>query len=306
MIIESLETQYLADAMRASQKTRSPFRASALGYCTRKLAYQHLGVQGEALRPRRWAVLRHGTFTHEALTADLVLALGPRYLSPADLGDLKCEIEGQEITFHPDGAFQAEDGRIGIVEIKTMADYSFRRACEGEIDREYLCQAWVYHAGTSFNPVVFLAYRKETSHMVEIVFDSECAEKVVTQRLGGDAVEMAREEPIMISEVRSPFDPSVEAEVCGRIRAVAKATVDSLPDGVWKTEPELVKVQGKEKAQPLMEKYGTPVEQKGAWFSFATGRTCLGWPCNYCDFKRRCYPQSTLEIIGGKPVHVTP
>ena len=229
MIIEHLEEFYRREAAARNKEPRNVFRASSAGYCERRLGYEKLGVPGDPLTPRRVSVFRAGTAI-DALRRN------------------ECEIEGVTVSFTPDGAFQNGGEAIGIVEIKTMSDYAFDRACKGEIDRSYLCQAWVYAYGTSFNPVVFICYRKETSHMVELIFDKHLKEKIVVQRYGSDALELAVNEPLMLAEIRTPFDPSVEEEVRGKFKRLAELeSVNDLAPGVRAIGPEVVKIQGKAK-----------------------------------------------------------
>ena len=76
-------------------------------------------------------------------------------------------------------------------------------------------------------------------------------------------------------------------------------------------------MQGKEKALAKMEeifgtrnsfeehKFNGNLEQAGSWYSFKTGRKILGYPCSYCKFLHRCFPNTQLEIKGDKPIWVT-
>jgi hypothetical protein len=300
MIIEHLEQLYRQEARGRNDGPRNVFRASSAGYCERRLGYELLGVEGDPLTPRRLSVFRHGTAIDGALKVDLEAALGDRFLNLDALGKNKCMIAGVEVTFTPDGAFQNGDD-IGIVEIKTMSDYAFDRALKGEIDRAYLCQAWVYHIGTSFNPVVFICYRKATSHMVEVIFDKEQRETVIVQRYGNDPLELATNDPLMLAEIKTPFDESVADEVRNKYRALSQVkTENDLASGVRAVGPEVVKVQGKAKAAIAEAQYGPAVSNAGSWFSFHTHRQIAGFPCSYCGYVKRCLG-AKLEIDGGKP-----
>src|SRR5262245_33572631 len=168
MIVDLLEDHYRAEANALNGKPRNVFRASSAGYCERRLGYELLGVAGDPIQPRRAAVFRHGHLIDKALKADLALVLGDKFLNLDLLPVNECYIEGVRVTFTPDGAWQLDNGDIGIVEIKSMNGFAFERALRGEIERSYLAQAWVYSFGTGFNPLVFLAYRKEASHFCEI------------------------------------------------------------------------------------------------------------------------------------------
>lgn len=304
MIIEYLENSYRAEAELRNHATHNVFRASSAGYCERRLGYDKMGVRGDPLTPRRVSVFRHGSILDGGLKSDLQEALGDKFLNLDNLGVNRCQIGNVEVTFTPDGAFQTETGEIGIVEIKTMSDYAFDRALKGEIDHAYLCQAWVYAESTSFNPVVFICYRKETSHMVEVIFDRNASETVVVQRYGGDPMELATNDPLLIAEIKTPFDGSVQEEVRAKFARLNQLNGEiDLTVGERKIEHEEVRVQGKVKAMETEKTYGPPTRMAGSWFTFNTGRQIAGFPCSYCPHIRRCLG-ANLEIKNGKPIWV--
>jgi len=305
MIVDLLENFY---RKRADSGSRNPFRASRAGHCERAMGYDKLGIEGEPITPRRAAVFRHGTILDGALKADLAAVLGDRFVNLDDLGVNACDIEGVRITFTPDGAFQTDTGEIGIVEIKTMSDWGFERALKGEIDRAYLCQAWTYAFGTSFNPILFLAYRKETSHFCEVIFDRNVSETVITQRFGGDPQELYINDPLLVSEIRTPFDPSVEEEVRGKFRRLANVETESdLAVGVNAVEWETVKVQGKDNAAAWANAHQADMSlavRSGSWFTFGTGRKIAGFPCSYCSHIKRCLGAQLEFTASNKPLWV--
>lgn len=307
MIIEKVEAYLSAEAAKENKKKRNPFRGSAAGYCERSLGYNKLGIHGRALLPRRFMVLKHGTGLHQQLTKLFAKALGDRFVPERKLvgkHKLFTHIEGVRISYHPDGGYQTDDGRLAIVEFKGLSDFGFEKAAEGEIDREYLCQAWVYFIGTDFDVIVFVIYRKETSHMVEIVFDRNATEKVVTQRMGGDAYELATKDPLQITQIVTPFDPSVEEEVRGKYRRLALLKrKENLAPGVRVIENELLKVQGKEKAAQYQKDYGEPIKVAGSWWTFETGRKIAGFPCSYCAHIEDCLG-AKLEIGNQRPLWI--
>jgi hypothetical protein len=316
VIVDKIEEFYRHEAERMNKKPRNVFRASSAGYCERRLGYEKLGFQGEAMTPRRMAVLRHGSTLDWAFKKDLAKALGDKYISLDDLPYNFCELDGVKIWFMPDGAFQADNDDIGIVENKTMSDWGFDRALRGEIDRAYLCQAWLYHYGTSFNPIVFVCYRKETSHFCEVVFDRRATETVVTQRFGGDPMQLAVDDPMLIAEIRSPFDPSVEEEVRGKFARLMKLTTeaDLAPQLILNDRgepvigPETISIQGKDKAAAFAKENDllmASATQSGSWYKFTTGRQVANFPCSYCGFVRRCLG-ARLEINNGKPKWIIP
>src|SRR5262249_56237206 len=176
---------------------------------------------------------------------DLVSALGGRVIPISEFPS--CFIESQEFTRTPD--FLIIDDTIGLGEIKSMSNFAFEWALDGEIDIAYCCQAWTYTVGNNLNPIVFICVRKETRHICEVIFDRNAKDIVVTRRYGGDPLELAREDPMLIAGIRSPFDESVEQRVRSTIKAVLGATISDLPAGVRAVEPETVNVQGKAKTE---------------------------------------------------------
>ena len=163
--------------------------------------------------------------------------------------------------------------------------------------------------------------------MVEVVFDRTVHEKVITQTLTGDPVELAKKDPILVTEIRSPFDESVEGYVRERIKHL-KACQDHLDKhqndgdfslellvrdvkivvpGVDAIEDEVEKVQGRDRLAAY-ELINGPQEvtKSGSWYSWKTGRRILGYPCSYSKFRRICFPTAQMEMKGGRPVWVIP
>jgi hypothetical protein len=316
MIVDKIENFYRAESEQMNKRPRNVFRASSAGYCERRLGYDKLGFQGEAMTPRRMAVLRHGSTLDWAFKKDLAKALGDKYINFDDLPYNHCDLDGIKIWFMPDGAFETDDGQIGIVENKTMSDWGFERALKGEIDRAYLCQAWLYHYGTSFNPIVFVCYRKETSHFCEVVFDRRATETIVTQRFGGDPMQLAVDDPMLVAEIRSPFDASVEEEVRGKFKRLRNLTTeaDLAPQltvndrGEPVIVPETISIQGNGPASAYADANNLSIAaavKSGSWYKFATGRQVANFPCSYCSHIKRCLG-AKLEFKSNKPVWVIP
>jgi hypothetical protein len=320
----------------------NPFRASAMGRCIREGCYDLTGLEPEPLQPRRMLTLEHGTVIHDNLLTPLIeKAMGWRVVSGAEFGDCEFEIDGAKISFHIDLAFQVipEDksafwinnnignpmvsDQIGVAEIKGWADMTFKKASEGVIDHEILCQGWTYYKGTSFNPIVYLGFRKETSHMVEIVFERDATEKVVTQRtLTRDPIQLAKDDPILLTSIVSPFDLSVEEYVRDRIKWLKKVKAEvgdrnlnlnfdlrHVP-GADRVEDEIEKVQGKDnmllREQQIINQTGKApaITKNASWYNIPTGRKILGYPCSYCGHKFRCFEHAEMEMKGERPIWV--
>jgi hypothetical protein len=327
MILEHVESLLRTEAAERAKRFNNPFRASSMGRCIREGAFDLLGLPGKPLQPRRMLTLKHGSVIHDGLLTPLLKkAMGWRVVDGKEFGDDFFEIDGVKISYHIDIAFQHDggDGGIGCAEIKGWADHTFNRAMKGEIDHEPLCQGYSYYLGTDFNPVVFLGFRKETSHMVEIIFDRNAREKVVTQTLTGNPIALAKEDPILLTEIKSPFDESIQDYVWGRIRYLKQikgmqdAGVDiNLLSGLVRlevpgadaVEDEVEKVQGSGKAAARADELrvkSSDVTQNGSWYAIKTGRRILKFPCSYCAHMERCSPEAKMELKGDKPIWVIP
>jgi hypothetical protein len=61
-----------------------------------------------------------------------------------------------------------QPGELVILEVKSMSDYAFDRACRGLVDDAYLAQCQVYMDALNCRWSLLLAYRKETSQLTEV------------------------------------------------------------------------------------------------------------------------------------------
>jgi len=308
MLIEAVENYYRELSAERNSKPQNWHRASSLGYCPRRLGYQKLGVVGDPLTPRRLSIFHHGDAIDLAIKQDLYHALKGEIITANHRGSV--EIEGVEISGECDGFFHI-DGRYGVVDGKTMSDFGFERALNGQIEESYQVQGWVYSQIYGVDLVVFYCYRKETSHIVEVIFDARVPETIITRRFGGDEREIATKDPLLIAEVRTPFSPGIEAKARATVVAVNAVTCEAdLPGRIEKNdrgEPiiqaETVKVQGAGGADAYQDANPGHINtgKAGSWYTFETGRRIAGFPCSYCPFIRRCR-SAVLEVKGGKPV----
>src|SRR5690349_17201944 len=306
MIVEQLEADLRAEAAEDAKRHHRWNRGSALGYCPRRLGYMKLGIPGAPLTPRRLSILGDGLAYDLVLKDRIQRVLTHRVIDGDFLGDHEVELEGVPISYHIDMGMQLENGRLAVVEIKTASNRTFEKALDGKIDIAYLAQAWFYHYATAFPVVIVIFYRKETSHICEVVFDTEQKETIVIRRYGNDAYAMAVNDPMLIAEVKTPFDQAVEAQVRETVRTIRDLDGENnLPIGTHTIEPETVKVQGKIKACEYMDVNGIGAmpEPAGSWYTFATGRQIAGWPCNYCAWIERCLG-ARLEIKDERPLWI--
>jgi len=332
MLVEVVEDYLRVKALERSKEKPNPFRASSLGRCTRESCFDLLGLPGKPLQPRRMMTFEHGNLIHDYLADLFKRALGWKFVDGLDFQDNFFELDGVKISYHLDGAYQhycevCKKDEIAIVEFKGLANRGFDMARRGEIDHTYLCQAWGYQQGTSFNPIIMVPFRKETAHFATIVFDRHAPEKIVTQRLTGDPIALATEDPLLVTEIRTPFDPSVEKYVRERIKWLTLYDKlqrnDALGDlpmrvthyvpGVEAVEDEVVKVQGGGKAlmrQAELMADGVmaarDMSSKGSWYTIPTGRKILGFPCSYCAHMDRCFPTAKMEMDKDRSIWIVP
>ncbi len=305
MVVERLESYYRDLAKKRNEKPHEWRRASSVGRCPRELGYDKLGIKGDPLTPRRMSIFHHGDAIDLALKQDLMQSLDGSIVTENHRGETI--IEGVKITGECDGLFYI-DNRYGVVDGKTMSDFAFDRACEGKIDEGYQVQGWVYSKIYDVDLVVFYCYRKETSHVVEVIFDALTDATVVTRRYGGNEKEIYINDPMLISEVRTPFSPAIEEKARATVRAVDSCvSMETLPVGVNVVEPETVNVQGAANAAAYANAHGlasSSAVKSGSWFKFHTGRTIAGFPCSYCAHIKRCLGAKLEFTEANKPLWV--
>jgi len=303
MLVEALENHYRDLANERQGRPSRWNRASSIGRCPRELCYQKLGVVGAPITPRRMAVFHHGNYMDRGLKEDLMAALGDSVITTKLTGSIV--IDEVHISAEADALFTV-NGRKGVADVKTMSNFAFERACKAVIDDTYQAQGWIYAEVFKVDLVVFVCYRKETSHLCEVIFDRQAPELIITQRFGGDERKLYTDDPLLITEVRTPFDGHIQEKIRATIRAVGRC-VDgqSLPDRPYAPVMETTNIQNKEEKAEAVKLYGEPISKSGSWSKFQTGRQILEFPCSYCAFISQCFPQAYLEIENGKPKWIT-
>ena len=83
---------------------------------------------------------------------------------------------------HADGVPTLESYGRTVAELKSMSNYGFRNALQGKVDYGYRCQLNSYVVGGGLNNALWVCYRKETSHLLEL-FCSKKIEKIETRIL---------------------------------------------------------------------------------------------------------------------------
>ena len=147
------------------------------------------------------------------------------------------EVDGIKIFGHADGVPTLETYGRTVAELKSMSNYGFRNALQGKVDYAYRCQLNSYVVGGGLNNALWVCYRKETSHLLEL-FCSKKIEKIETRILtpSGGWLQYTPETPIeddewQRAEVTHPFDPKLHEQVVERFRKVIHATPRISPIG---------------------------------------------------------------------------
>lgn len=288
--------------------TASVIRLSRSGECARKLAYSLVPSKYKPKRQstRRLLVLQEGSNVDTMLKT--LLKKADPYFSNADLEvHLTVDVDGEKYTIpgHLDG--MSYDPEIGffVVEIKSASNETYASAVKGLIDYTYACQAIAYSHATGIKNIAFLFYRKETAHLLEVLFvqeNQEVSTAVVLmneQRIEIDrnnlSENLIKDSNALAIKVR--LDPSLIDDVINRWQKVIRFMKNNyseeyLPDREYQFSDTCPKCDG------------TGNLQKGkCTLCDGTGKTkfvVLGYPCTYCPFIDYCYPQTHVEYISSR------
>jgi hypothetical protein len=158
-------------------------------------------------------------------------------------------------------AFIEVEGEHLIVEVKSMSNFGFERAERGELDESYLIQGECYMRAYGTQKCIFVCYRKETSHLCEVLTsrDEERWEKIKSN------VAVARGDEIP----PRPYELDAYCKGCqGTGKTPAKGLPHKACDGT-----------GQIPGGPFL-----PV-----------------FPCGYCPFKVQCWGELEFVENDGKP-----
>jgi len=307
MLIEKVIDHYIEVGKK---HPGNPFRLSNSGRCARALAYQRFQstFKSEPMPARVLMVLEEGKRVDKWLKEEFRKHCAKSWRSEEK--EFYIEVDGIKIFGHADGVPTLETYGRTVAELKSMANYGFRNALQGKIDYGYRCQLNSYVVGGGLNNALWVCYRKETSHLLEL-FCSKKIEKIETRILtpSGGWLQYTPESPIeddewQRAEVTHPFDPKLHEQVVARFRKVIHATPKSLPDREY--GPKLICEKCDGNGFYLTEKRQI---KKPCTACSETGKILeprLGFPCTTCRFKKHCWPQAKLQFDGRKPVWVVP
>lgn len=253
------------------------------GPCARQSHLTYIGATREPLRAR--TVLKF-------LLGDMVelSVLAMARLAGCHIEDNNIDLsitghDGKPVPVHPDGLYQAPDGSLFNIEIKSCDSATFDRwQANGGPDDQwgYLTQASVEVAawreyGKAVNGTLFLAVSTGS-------------------RIGS------------IEEFYKPYEPDlVEAWHNRRDEALS-----GLPPITFGSEPEIVFRRGKDLDPATDFTHGEPSPRldkngKVIGYDLPTGRQIVPLNCSYCDFRStQCWKSAEMDMQGNKPVWIVP
>jgi len=271
---------------RVRGKERRPPRIGAwnIGRCVRALWYGEHGYPAEEFQARALMVFDLGDRVEDAILAFLEAAkipnirtnesrdlvhmpeLGCRvradFFFQWDLGtSLWAERELGEMIYVPSDERLPKPGDIVVGEIKSMSDYAFARAQRGDIDSAYLAQVECYMRAYNCRHALIIAYRKETSHLAEILIGRDDARWAVCIE---NAMQARAKEP--------PARPFALEERCEDCEGTGLTAVRKSPHKAC---------------------VGTGKIPGGPYIP--------NFPCGYCAFKKPCWGSLELTFRNGHP-----
>jgi hypothetical protein len=120
-------------------------RLSACGRCPRQNAYGFFGVpkRGKQIDARAKQNFFFGDLTESAIVSLMKLSGISVGWTGSDQDEIRLEINGAVVTGHPDGFFWHQ-GKLYLLEVKSMTHFAFSDFEKGVIDSGYLAQIESY------------------------------------------------------------------------------------------------------------------------------------------------------------------
>lgn len=276
--------QVLVRDLMQPRDTRAGKESNTLysGPCARKAHLTYHGAAREGLRARTVLKFMLGDMVEQAVLTTARLAGAPITDNNIDLSITGHD--GKPVPVHPDGLYQAPDGTLFNIEIKSCDSGTYDRwDREGGPD-----DTWGYLTQASVEVQAWREYGKQVDGTLFLAVSTG-------SRIGS------------IAEYYKPFDPAlVEAWHCRRDEAMS-----GLPPIPFASTPELAFKRGKHlNAEDTLHGEPTPRRNEaGAIYGWdiPTGRQTLPLVCSYCNYKTtQCWKTAQVEVEGTKPVWVVP
>jgi hypothetical protein len=159
-----------------------------------------------------------------------------------------------------------QPGELVVLEVKSMSDYAYDRACRGIVDDAYVAQCQVYMHALDVRWAVLVAYRKETSHLTEMWIPRDA---LIIDALKAKAQRAFAEE--------CPARPYALESACPGI-----------------AEGRCVGGRTPGRGQPHAECGGTGLMPGGPYIP--------SYPCGYCDYRTWCWGEleTVIARIGSR------
>mgnify|MGYP001572486249 CR=1 FL=1 len=210
------------------------------------------------------------------------------------------------------------DGQPWLIEKKSMSNHAFRRAAMGDLGYGLRCQLAGTMAATNL-PAVWLLYRKETSHTIEIIYSPTVDRtRVQITKLNGQSEVFFVTSPGQLTTeagapaampadlewddaaVWTPYEPGLLEAIRERIRRVLFFDGD---------RHSIYREYGPNFVCSVCDGTGVQTRAKNAKKLLKTPKPCedceggmldavdLPWQCSYCPCVLSvCYPMATLTL----------
>lgn len=248
------------DKAAAEREQSSRIGAHNVGTCPRKLWYTVHGYKGEPLGGRALAVFDLGNRVEDAIMAFLEQAEVAHIRAARKQDAVYVEELGGRVV--PDFLFEV-DGETIVGEVKSMSDFAFARAERGEVDEQYLCQVEVYMRAFNTQRGLLVAYRKETSHLAEVLVERDDAR---WERIKANVAQACADTP-----PERPYTLAIDCEDCGGSgKTPAKGLAHKACNGT-----------GRIPYGPIIPRF----------------------PCGYCQYREECWGALEMVMDPkGRPV----
>ncbi len=294
MLVEKIYTEYEKISVSRQLDTYID-RCSLANKCIRYLGFKKLGVIGR-LTPRAYMMFVLGDLIELIIKDDIMKVLRSNDFIEFLDKDLEVKVDlgdGIILTGHLDGFIRIKDtDKYGVLEIKSMSNWAFEEALEGQISEDYIVQASLYAYALNVDFIAFICYRKETSHLLELVFWRDLKSNVKVQYMAHN------ERDYFI--LNYPFDFSFIPKIKEKYKRLM---------GVLSIE-DVLGIEIPYDFTTCSNCNGTGVKEYGKCRSCKgfgkridpQGFVVLGFPCSYCAYNMLCYPNQIVEFDGLKPI----